>query len=98
MKLRELKVDGGTVYNELLIQFQADVLGVTVVRPKVAESTSLGSAYATGLAVGFWHDLEDLRIKWRIDRSWQPQMTESKREDLYAGWLKAVERSFEWVG
>jgi len=97
VKLRELKVDGGMVYNELLMQFQADVLGITVVRPKVAESTSLGSAYVAGLAVGFWDDLEDLRTKWRIDRSWQPQMTESERDDLYAGWLKAVERSFDWV-
>ncbi len=97
VKLRVLKVDGGMVYNELLMQFQADLLGITVVRPKVAETTSLGSAYAAGLAVGFWDDLEDLSSNWRVDKSWQPNMTESRREELYAGWLKAVQRSFDWV-
>jgi glycerol kinase len=97
VKLGELKVDGGMVYNELIMQFQADVLGVTVVRPKVAETTSLGSAYAAGLAVGFWDDLEDLSSNWQLDKSWEPNMTEGRREELYAGWLKAVERSFDWV-
>ena len=97
MKLKALKVDGGMVYNELLMQFQADLLGVTVVRPKVAETTALGAAYAAGLAVGFWDDLEELRGNWQVDRTWQPQMTEGRREELYAGWLKAVERSFGWV-
>ena len=96
-KLGALKADGGMVYNELLMQFQADILGVTVVRPKVAETTSLGSAYAAGLAVGFWDDLEDLSSNWQVDKSWQPHMPESTREELYAGWLKAVERSFDWV-
>ncbi len=97
MKLKALKVDGGMVYNELLMQFQADLLGVTVVRPKVAETTALGAAYAAGLAVGFWDELEELRGNWQVDRTWQPQMTEGRREELYAGWLKAVERSFGWV-
>jgi glycerol kinase len=93
----ELKVDGGMVYNELLMQFQADVLGVTVVRPKVAETTSLGSAYAAGLAVGFWDDLADLQSNWQLDKSWEPHMPEGRREELYTGWLKAIERSFDWV-
>ncbi len=97
VKLGALKVDGGMVHNELLMQFQADVLGVTVVRPKVAETTSLGAAYAAGLAVGFWDDLEDLSSNWQVDKTWQPQMPESKREALYAGWHKAIERSFDWV-
>ena len=97
VKLKTLKVDGGMVHNELLMQFQADVLGVSVVRPKVVETTALGAAYAAGLAVGFWNDLEDLSSNWRIDKTWQPHMTEGRREQLYAGWLKAVERSFGWV-
>lgn len=95
--LKALKVDGGMVYNELLMQFQADVLGVPVVRPKVAETTALGSAYAAGLAVGFWDDLDDLRSNWQVDKTWEPQMSEERREELYSGWLKAVERSFDWV-
>ena len=97
VKIGELKVDGGMVYNELLMQFQADVLGVSVVRPKVAETTSLGAAYAAGLAVGFWDDLEELRSNWQVDKSWQPDMSGNRRDELYAGWLKAVERSFDWV-
>ena len=97
VKIGELKVDGGMVYNKLLMQFQADVLGVSVVRPKVAETTSLGAAYAAGLAVGFWDDLEELRSNWQVDKSWQPDMSGNRRDELYAGWLKAVERSFDWV-
>ncbi len=97
VKLGALKVDGGMVYNELLMQFQADILGVDVVRPKVAETTSLGAAYAAGLAVGFWDDLEDLSSNWQLDKSWQPDMSGNRRDELYAGWLKAVERSFDWV-
>ena len=97
VKLRELKVDGGMVYNELLMQFQADILGVTVVRPKVAETTSLGAAYAAGLAVGFWDDFDDLRSNWQVDKTWKPQMSEVKQDELYSSWLKAVERSFDWV-
>ncbi|MFQ5944130.1 MAG: glycerol kinase GlpK [Anaerolineales bacterium] len=97
VKLRELKVDGGMVYNELLMQFQADILGTTVVRPKVAETTSLGAAYAAGLAVGFWDDLGDLTSNWQVDKTWRPQMPQARQEELYKGWLKAVERSFDWV-
>ncbi|HHH40755.1 MAG TPA: glycerol kinase [Chloroflexi bacterium] len=97
VELKALKVDGGMVYNELLMQFQADILGVPVVRPKVAETTSLGAAYAAGLAVGFWDNLEDLRANWQVDKTWEPKMDEATREQLYKGWLKAVERTFNWV-
>ena len=92
-----LRVDGGMVGNELLMQFQADVLGVPVVRPKVAETTSLGAAYAAGLAVGFWSGVEDLRANWGKDQQWDPQMDEETRERAYAFWKKAVTRTFDWV-
>jgi glycerol kinase len=95
--LKSLKVDGGMVYNELLMQFQADILGVPVVRPKVAETTALGAAYAAGMAVGFWSSYEDLVNNWRIDRTWYPQMERNKSDNLYAGWKKAVERTLNWV-
>ncbi len=95
--LKSLKVDGGMVHNDLLMQFQADVLGVPVVRPQVAETTSLGAAYAAGLAVGFWNNPEDLKDNWQIDKSWEPLMEEDTRERLYRGWLKAVERTFDWI-
>ncbi len=97
VKLTALKVDGGMVYNELLMQFQADILGVPVIRPVVAETTALGAAYAAGLAVGFWENLDDLRRNWAVDRVWEPQMDPETRERLYRGWLKAVERTFGWV-
>ncbi|MGD2050584.1 MAG: FGGY-family carbohydrate kinase, partial [Chloroflexota bacterium] len=97
VQLKALKVDGGMVYNELLMQFQSDILGVPVVRPQVAETTALGAAYAAGLAVGFWNDLEDLRKNWLIDETWDPEMDEATREKLYSGWLKAVQRSMGWV-
>lgn len=95
--LQALKVDGGMVYNNLLMQFQADILGVRVVRPQVAETTSLGAAYAAGLAVGFWDSVEALRANWGIDKEWQPGMDNTKRQELYAGWKKAVTRTFDWV-
>jgi glycerol kinase len=97
VELTALKVDGGMVYNDLLMQFQSDILGVPVVRPKVAETTSLGAAYAAGLAVGFWDNLDDLRQNWQVDRTWEPSMSADQRENLYNGWLKAVERTFDWV-
>jgi glycerol kinase len=93
----ELKVDGGMTANELLMQFQADVLGVPVVRPAVTETTALGAAFAAGLAVGFWSDQDELRERWSEDRRWEPQMDESEREREYAQWKKAVQRSFDWV-
>ena len=95
--LTALKVDGGMVFNNLLMQFQADILGVPVIRPTVAETTALGAAYAAGLAVGFWSKVEDLRANWGKDHEWQPQMDAAEREKLYKGWKKAVTRTFEWV-
>jgi len=95
--LTALKVDGGMVYNELLMQFQSDILGVPVIRPIVAETTALGAAYAAGLAVGFWKDFDELRANWGKDKEWQPKMDAGTREKLYKGWLKAVERTFGWV-
>jgi glycerol kinase len=97
VELKELRVDGGMVVNELLMQFQADILGVPVVRPKVKETTALGAAYAAGLAVGFWSDESELRANWAADKSWQARMDSAKREQIYKGWLKAVERTFDWV-
>jgi glycerol kinase len=97
VRLTTMKVDGGMVINELLMQFQADILNVPVVRPKVAETTSLGAAYAAGLAVGFWQNFDELRSNWGKDKEWLPQMTESKRATLYAGWKKAVTRTFDWI-
>lgn len=97
VKLTALKVDGGMVYNQLLMQFQADLLGVPVVRPSIAETTALGAAYAAGLAVDFWHNLEDLRQNWQVDQTWQPGMSKQKRNELYRGWLKAVKRTFNWI-
>lgn len=97
VKLSSLRVDGGMVANELLMQFQADMVGVPVVRPKVSETTSLGAAYAAGLAVGFWSSEEELRRNWAVDREWRPQMSRAEREMLISGWRKAVERTFGWV-
>jgi glycerol kinase len=95
--LKALKVDGGMVGNELLMQFQADILNVPVVRPKVSETTSLGAAYAAGLAVGFWDSEEELRANWAIDKQWQPQMSAQERARLCSGWRKAVERTLGWM-
>lgn len=95
--LTTLKVDGGMVYNNLLMQFQADILGVPVIRPTVAETTALGAAYAAGLAVGFWDSVEGLRANWGKDKEWVPGMDAGKREELYRGWKKAVTRTFDWV-
>jgi glycerol kinase len=95
--LTALKVDGGMVYNNLLMQFQADVLGVPVVRPKVAETTALGAAYAAGLAVGFWKNTDEMRANWGIDKTWEPSADDTARTTLFAMWKKAVTRSFDWV-
>ncbi len=95
--LTALKVDGGMVHNELLMQFQADVLGVPVIRPVVAETTSLGAAYAAGLAVGFWTAVEDLRANWAKDKEWQPKMDAAERDKELRLWKKAVTRTFDWV-
>ena len=95
--LTSLKVDGGMVHNDLLMQFQADVLGVPVIRPTVAETTALGAAYAAGLAVGFWREVEDLRANWGMDKEWEPHMDPATRDREYALWKKAVTRTFDWV-
>jgi glycerol kinase len=97
LPLEELRVDGGMAANDTLMQFQADILGVPVVRPAVIETTALGAAYAAGLAVGFWADLDELRANWREDRRWEPQFTVDDREARLAMWKKAVTRSFDWL-
>ncbi|MBD3945681.1 glycerol kinase GlpK [Nocardioides ganghwensis] len=95
--LTELKVDGGMVVNETLMQFQADILGVDVVRPKVAETTALGAAYAAGLAIGYWDSTADITANWGEDKRWKPQMDERERERLYRNWRKAVTKTLDWV-
>jgi len=95
--IKELRVDGGMVANELLMQFQADQLGVPVVRPRVTETTALGAAYAAGLAVGYWASRAELVRNWGVERRWHPAMADAKRAKLYAAWQKAVRRSFDWV-
>jgi len=97
VELSTLKVDGGMVANELLMQFQSDILNVPVIRPSVSETTALGAAYAAGLAVGFWTDLEELRQNWAVDRTWHPAMSSKVREKHCLEWEKAVDRTFNWV-
>ncbi len=97
VKLTTLKVDGGMVHNQLLMQFQSDILGVPIVRPVVAETTALGAAYAAGLAVEFWAGLDELRQNWGIGGTWSPNMQPDVRAKLFAGWKKAVTRTFDWV-
>ena len=94
----ELRVDGGMTANELLMQFQADVLGVPVIRPAVTETTALGAAFAAGLAIGFWSGVEELRERWAEDARWEPQMEAGRREREYEQWRKAVTRSLDWSG
>jgi glycerol kinase len=93
----ELRVDGGMTANELLMQFQADVLDVPVIRPTVTETTALGAAYAAGLATGFWSDQDELRERWSEDKRWEPAMDGADRDRQYAKWKKAVERTFDWA-
>ena len=97
IELKSVRVDGGMVGNELLLQFQADILNREVVRPVVQETTALGAAYAAGLAVGFYGSVEELRSKWKSDRVWRPEMAQADRDRLYRGWKKAVTRSFDWI-
>jgi len=97
VSIKELRVDGGMVANELLMQFQSDILGVPVVRPKVSETTALGAAYAAGLAVGYWSGAEELKRNWAEDKRWTSGMDEASRAELYASWNKAVTRSFDWI-
>lgn len=97
VSLTALKVDGGMVVNDLLMQFQADILNVPVVLPKVSETTSLGAAYVAGLAVGYWNNFDELRVNWGKEKEWLPKMDVSQRNKLYAGWKKAISRTFDWV-
>jgi glycerol kinase len=97
VELSRLKVDGGMVANETLMQFQSDMLNVPVIRPKVSETTALGAAYAAGLAVGFWSGLDELRQNWAEDKTWHPSMAPAVREKYYREWKKAVDRTFDWV-
>ncbi|MCP9494805.1 MAG: glycerol kinase GlpK [Pyrinomonadaceae bacterium MAG19_C2-C3] len=97
VQLEVLKVDGGATVNDTLMQLQADILGVPVVRPVVAETTALGAAYAAGLAVGFWSDTDEMRRNWQADKRWEPVWNAEQREAGYAGWQKAIERTLNWV-
>jgi glycerol kinase len=97
VNLQSLRVDGGMVGNQLLMQFQSDILGVPVVRPKIAETTALGAAYAAGLATGYWENLAELRENWQVEQTWLPDMAATERENLYRSWLKAINRSFNWI-
>jgi glycerol kinase len=97
VELTKLKVDGGMVGNELLMQFQSDILNVPVVRPRVSETSALGAAYSAGLAVGFWEGLNDLRRNWEEDKTWRPTIASEIMEKYYREWKKAVDRTFDWV-
>ncbi len=95
--MRSLRVDGGMIVNQMLMRFQADMLDVPVVRPRVLETTALGAAYAAGLAVGYWNGLDDLRANWAVAETWTPAMDAARRDALAASWAKAVERSMGWT-
>jgi glycerol kinase len=97
LELTALKADGGMTRNELLMQFQADLLGVPVIRPKITETTVLGAAYMAGLAVGFWQDVAEIQQHWTIDKTWQPDPDSKARTELYQWWKKAVSHSLEWL-
>jgi glycerol kinase len=97
VRLAVLKVDGGATVNDTLMQLQADILGVPVVRPVVAETTALGAAYAAGLAVGFWRDVQETRLNWQADKQWEPRWSADQREAGYVGWQKAIERTLNWI-
>lgn len=96
IEISSLRVDGGMTINELLMQFQSDILKVPVIRPKIVETTALGAAYAAGIAVGYWQNFDDLLKNWGIDKKWKPKMKATERRKLYKGWQKAVKRSFDW--
>ncbi|MGH2503382.1 MAG: FGGY family carbohydrate kinase, partial [Ktedonobacterales bacterium] len=97
VQLKDLRVDGGMVANNWLMQFQADILGVRVQRPVVAETTALGAAYLAGLAVGYWDSLQDVTNNWAVDKVFTPTMSEGEREKLYKGWKRAVDRARDWA-
>lgn len=97
IEMNRLKVDGGAVKNNFLCQLQSDIIGTDIVRPEVDETTALGSAYAAGLAVGYWSDLDELRDNWRVDREFEPEMAGEKADSMYGRWSEAVERSRDWA-
>ena len=92
-----LRTDGGMIVNEVLMQFQADILNRPVVRPAIKETTALGAMYAAGLAVGYYRDLDDLRANWSVEKTWTPAMPAEKRDRMYRTWKKAVARTFDWL-
>ena len=92
-----LRTDGGMIEDDLLMQFQADILDKAVVRPVIKETTALGAAYAAGLAVGFFKDADELCANWSVDKTWTPNMDSERRESMYRMWKKAVSRTFDWV-
>ena len=96
IRLKDMRVDGGAARNDMLMQFQADLLGVQVVRPRVTETTALGAAYLAGLAVGFWASAAELDAQWQIDRVFEPRMNRDRAAEGLARWRKAVERSNDW--
>jgi glycerol kinase len=97
LEIADIRVDGGMVANNFLMQFQADITGANVERPVVAETTALGAAYLAGLATGYWQSQDEIRQKWALDRAFNPQMGETEREELYRNWKRAVERSQGWA-
>jgi glycerol kinase len=92
-----LRVDGGATKSDFLMQFQADILGLTVERPVITEMASLGACYLAGLGVGFWEDQAELEFKWKVDRVYEPNMPQGRRDQLYGDWKRAVERTFKWA-
>lgn len=96
VKMPILRVDGGACANNFLLQFQSDIMGTKVRRPKVIETTSLGAAYLAGLATGYWKNKEEIAENWQLDKTFEPKMTEEKRSNLISGWHKAIERSRSW--
>jgi len=97
ISLKEMRVDGGASVNNLLMQFQADILDIPVLRPKVTETTALGAAYLAGLAIGFWENLDEINQKWKVDKTFEPDMEPSEREELLSKWHDAVGRAKNWV-
>jgi glycerol kinase len=95
--LKTLRVDGGMVVNDLLMQFQADINNVPVIRPRVTETTAIGAAYAAGLAVGYWSSIDELKANWGVEATFTPAMADEKRTDLLNHWQKAIQRSFDWA-
>src|SRR5699024_2965028 len=95
--IKELRVDGGATQNDLLMQFQADILGIPIIRPEVLETTAMGAAYLAGLATGFWDDIEELKKHWKVDKRFEPNMKRSKADELTEQWHRAVERSKSWI-